>query len=733
LKITLGLILALVLFVVSVNYGVFGHLFTEEELLNFENEKASIVLSEEGNLIGKFFAENRTNIKYNQIPSHLINALIATEDARYFEHKGVDSRSLLRVLFKTIILRDRSSGGGSTITQQLAKNMFGRKRFGPLTMLVNKSKEGILAHRLEKVYNKEEILTIYLNTIPFGENVYGIGSASRRFFNKKVELLTIQEGAVLVGMLKANTFYNPRLHPENAKKRRNVVFNQMERYEYLSSNEADSLSKLPLGINYANLESEGPANYFLVQVRKEAEEILREINLKKGKNWNLEKDGLIITTTLNLELQNYTLKAFKSQLGLMQKRLRKQYETSAGRKSLNQITSSELKKLNLTNRSKEVSKQNIFDWDGFYTDSISVTDSLKKAITLLHSGYLALDPKTGAIKVWVGGIDYRTQPYDQILAKRQLASSFKPILYTAALEKGRRPCDYLKNELLTLTDFEDWTPENYDHSTGGKYSMRGALIKSMNIPTVNLFFATEFESIEYLWQKMGFAYKLKNTPSLSLGTAEASVYELAVAYASFANGGFKIDPKCIISIKTIDGEVIYENKFDDKKVRIIDKRSSLLMSAMLQKAITSGTGLSMKSTYGVSIPLAGKTGTSQNYSDAWFACFNPNLVMVTRAGASSPSIHFNSGANGSGSRLALPLVAKTLRSLQQNPSLRKKYSQAFPELPNNLTSELNCLDYKEDNEIDKLIKLFKKDKSTTLEKEQNKAKKKPFLKRIFGK
>jgi len=344
-----------------------------------------------------------------------------------------------------------------------------------------------------------------------------------------------------------------------------------------------------------------------------------------------------------------------------------------------------------------------------------------------------LDPNTGAIKVWVGGIDYRTQPYDQILTKRQLASSFKPILYTAALEKGRLPCDYLKNELLTLTDFENWTPENYDHSTGGKYSMTGALIKSMNIPTVNLFFETEFESIEYIWQKMGFTYKMVNTPSLSLGTAEASVYELAVAYASFANGGFKVDPKCIVSIKTIDGEVIYENKFDDKKVRIIDERSSLLMSAMLQKAITNGTGVSMKNTYGVSIPLAGKTGTSQNYSDAWFACFNPNLVMVTRAGASSPSIHFNNGTNGSGSRLALPLVAKTLRSLQQNPSLRKKYAQPFPELPNNLTSELNCLDYKEDNEIDKLIKLFKKDKSTTLEKEQNKAKKKSFLKRIFGK
>ncbi len=239
-------ILAFILFVTAVNFEVFGHLYSKKELKAFKNHVATQVYSSDNQLIGKFFAENRTNVTYEQIPPYVINALVATEDARYFEHEGVDSRSLVRVLFKTILLNDKSSGGGSTITQQLLKNMYGRKSFGPLTMLVNKTKEALLANRLEEVYNKEEILALYLNTIPFGENVYGIGSASRLYFNTNVEGLSIEEGAVLIGMLKANTYYNPRLHSDHALSRRNVVFAQMEKYEYLSEQETDSLQALPL-------------------------------------------------------------------------------------------------------------------------------------------------------------------------------------------------------------------------------------------------------------------------------------------------------------------------------------------------------------------------------------------------------------------------------------------------------------------------------------------------------
>jgi len=265
--IVIGLLIIVLpcLFILSVYCGAFGHLQNREELLNFKNATASKVLSAEGELIGRFFSENRTNVYYTQIPTFLIDALIATEDARFFEHKGVDSRSLARVLFKSILFNNPGSGGGSTITQQLAKNMFGRKRFGVLTIFVNKTKETLLAYRLERTYSKEEILTLYLNTVSFGENIFGIEAAAARFFNKKVEQLKIEESAVLIGMLKATTYYSPRLHPENAKTRRNVVLSQMEKYNYLKSSESDSLCKLPLIQDYGYAGSEGKADYFLVQ------------------------------------------------------------------------------------------------------------------------------------------------------------------------------------------------------------------------------------------------------------------------------------------------------------------------------------------------------------------------------------------------------------------------------------------------------------------------------------
>ena len=732
LKISLLTILVLGIFIGSVYFGVFGHLKSREELLSFKNATASLVLSEEGELIGRFFSENRTNISYSQIPSHLINALIATEDVRFLEHEGNDSRSLFRVLIKTILFGERSSGGGSTITQQLAKNMFGRKNVGPLSLFINKTKEVIIARRLEKVLSKEEILTLYLNTVSFGENVFGIETASGRYFNKSVEFLNIEESAVLIGMLKANTYYNPRLHPENSKSRRNVVLRQMEKYKYLKSTETDSLCKLPMILDYNRSESEGPAEYFMVQVKIEAEQILQNIYSLTGKKWNPDYDGLIITTTLNLPLQNYAIKSFRDHLSIMQKRLKEQYQSASGKRLIGQITDRELKRLNLSGRANEISMQEIFDWNGSYIDSLSVADSLQQALTMLHAGLLALDPLTGAIKAWVGGIDFKTQPYDQILARRQLASIFKPVLYAVALEEGMEPCQYLDNDSIILSGFEDWSPENFDHSFGGKYSLAGALAQSMNIPTFSLFLDIGFERLDSLWRKMGFSYTLKNTPSLAMGTAEASIKEVAVAYSSFANGGYKIKPQSIISIKAPDGEVIYKNESSGDTTRVLSERSSLLMNAMLQKAIREGTGASMNRSFGVTLPLAGKTGTSQNYADAWFAAFNPKLVIVARAGASSQTIHFNNGSNGSGTALALPLVALTLKRVQQNPALRDQLIAPFPDLPPELKNALDCPDFKEKSLFDRLKDLFKKDEiDYGKEGDRIEKKKRSFFKRIF--
>jgi penicillin-binding protein 1A len=720
-------------FIIAVYSGVFGHLQTREELLNYKNAAASVVLSEEGEIIGKIFSENRTNISYKQIPAHLINALVATEDARFFDHVGIDSRSLLRVLFKTVLFRNRNSGGGSTITQQLAKNMFGRKNFGILTIFINKTKETFLAHRLEKIFTKEEILTLYLNTVSFGENVYGIEAASVRYFNKKVELLNIEESAVLIGILKANNYYNPRLHPENAKSRRNIVLNQLKKYNYLNAQETDSLCKLPLIQNYSNIEYEGPADYFVYQVKNEVKQILHDIKDTSGKEWNIEEDGLIITTTLNLTLQNYANTSFHDHLSVMQKKLNEQYKSASGKNLIEELAGKELKNLNLSGRANDVSYQKIFDWNGSYSDSISVRDSLENNIRLLQAGLIVMDPVSGAVKAWVGGIDFKTQPYDQILARRQLASTFKPILYSTAFEDGMKPCDYLDNDSIVFSGIEDWSPENFDHSHGGKYSLEGALVKSMNIPTFNLYQKVGFDKLDSLWKNMGFSFTLDNTPSLAMGTAEANIKEVAIAYSSFANGGYRILPQTLVSIKTPDGEVIWQNEFNAEKSKILSERTAGLICAILQKAIREGTGVSMASKYGVTLPLAGKTGTSQSYADAWFTAFNPSLVIVSRVGASSPLIHFNNGSDGSGSALALPLVAMTLKKVEMNRELSNKLITPFPVLTPELMDELDCPDFKEKSFFDKLIDNFRGDRISSRKGVDKDGKKKPgFFKRLFG-
>ncbi len=671
--VVLGIIIFIPLFFISsVQIGIFGRLPGKKELISFRNATASVVLSHEGETIGRFFSENRITIPFDQMPAHLINALVATEDARFYEHSGIDSRSLVRVVFKSILFSDRSSGGGSTITQQLAKNMYGRKDYRVFSVILNKTREVILAKRIEKVFTKDEILNLYLNTVSFGENIYGIEAASQRYFSKKAADLKVEEAALLTGMLKANTMFNPRLYPQNAVRRRNVVLGQMEKYGYLAGRAADSLSALPIKLNYSKTDLSGPADYFMVRVRMEADRILKDISAYRGKEWDLERDGLVITTTLRLPLQQAAGEAFAAHMPRMQKRLDDQYSTSSGRRALKEIP-----------------------------------DSLKKMMTTLHAGLFAMDPATGAVMAWTGGIDFKTQPYDQVLARRQLASVFKPFIYAAALEDGVEPCTYLDNDSVTLSGFNDWSPENYNHSYGGKYSLAGALAQSMNIPTFSLFLMIGFDNIDRLWQQMGFSFPLVNMPSLAMGTAEASILEVARAYAAFANGGMLVTPYLIESVKAPDGRILWQYTPPRGSDRVLSERSATLMAAMLEKAIREGTGASVHSVYGVKIPLAGKTGTSQSYADAWFAAFNPAMVIVSRVGASTPSIHFNSGSYGSGSALALPLVAMTLKKAEKNKELMSVINTPFAPLPPELAMALDCPDFREKSFFDRLIDIFR--------------------------
>ena len=732
--------LILGLFLGSIYLGLFGHVYSENELKDFKNEEASLVLSDDGSLIGKYFADNRTNIRFEQIPNYLIQALVATEDARYFEHDGVDSRSLLRVLVKSLILQDKRSGGGSTLTQQLAKNMYGRKNYGFLSMPVNKTKEVILAQRLEDIYSKEDILTLYLNTVPFGENVLGIESAAHRYFNKRVEELDIQESAVLVGMLKANTYYNPRLYPDNALKRRNVVLEQMEKYDYIDQKTSADLQKAELKLDYANLQSEGPANYFLVSIKREASDIIEKVNQLTGEQYDLKKSGLIIETTLDRDLQLYALQAYKSHLGKMQARLNRQYQRGSSREQLDALVQNQLDEMDLNDEADQRRMREVFSWKGTRGDSISLRDSLKASQLLLHAGLLALDPNDGAVKCWVGGIDFRSQPYDQIFAQRQLASAFKPVLYVSALESGVRPCHYLDNDQIVLSDFDNWQPQNYDHSLGGMYSMAGALSKSMNIPTVNLFFQQDFDHLRSVWDNLGFSQELLNKPATALGTTSASLFELARAYASFANGGYQVDPYMIRSIKTASGEILYAKEQEKSPNRLLGANSVKLLNAMLHKAMKAGTGGSMKSVYGVQADLAGKTGTSQDYADAWFVAYNPNLVIANRVGANSPLVHFNKGSDGSGSALALPLTARTLQKVQRNSVMSRKYFKSFEPLDAEFSEALICQDYVETSQIEDFFDDLFSDETRTFEEASKKARKKAkkekrksWFKRLFKK
>ncbi len=719
------------LFIAFIYAGFFGPLPDREDWEHIENATASLVLSTDGELIGKYFLENRTNVAYEQLPSHLIDALVATEDHRFYRHRGLDTKSIIRVLIRSVLLRDPNAGGGSTITQQLAKNLFGRERHGVLTLPVNKTKEIIIARRLEKVFSKQEILTLYLNSVPFGENVFGVEAAAERFFSKPAAELNVQESAVLVGMLKANTSYNPRLYPERALARRNVVLGQMERNGYMPQPAADSLRGTPLELTYSTSFSYAQTGYFLDHVKRETTRILEEVYEMTGVKYHPKTDGLLIHTTLDLTLQKYALEAFRSHLQVMQARLDAQYRRAEGRRQFDRIAERELQRSGLAERANEVRWQQVFSWKGTQGDSLSVRDSLHHALGLLHGGVLGMDPVSGAITTYIGGIDHATHPWDQVRARRQLASAFKPILYAAALETGIDPCKYLDNDSLVIADFTGYSPANHDGSYGGRYSMTGALAASMNIPTFHLFLQTGFEPVNHLWEEMGFSYPLRNTPSLAMGTAEARITELAIAYAAFANGGHLVEPYTITSISASDGSIIYEHDQPRPAKRVISEETSLLINAMLREAVNNGTATSLRNHYGITLPAAAKTGTSQNYADAWFAAYNPGLVMISRVGASSPAIHFNSGANGSASALALPIVGMTMQQIQFDPLLNERFSKPFADLPSQLATALDCPRFEDKRWLDRLKDRFR-DPTITFEEEKQQDQEKPgLLRRLF--
>ena len=722
-----SVILLIGLLFLLIYFDVFGPLPTKTTLASISNEEASQVISSDKILIGKFFAENRTNIQWEEVPEHLKNALVATEDKRFYTHKGYDTQSYFRVLFKSIFTGNSSSGGGSTLTQQLIKNLYGRNNYGFLSIPINKIKELIVAARIEEIYSKEELLLLYLNSVPFGENVYGIETASRRYFNKSASQLKVEESAVLVGLLKANTYFNPRLNPKNSFQRRNLILNLMEKEQYLTAKVADSLKKLPLQLNYENIDLKASAGYFVHQVKKKTLDVLETIKTTTGKEYNLETDGLKIYTTLNMQVQELASEAIKKQLAKMQKLLDKELESHQFKKQWFAKQQSKAQQKDLQNRKVEV-----LDWDGMQTKNMSKLDSLWHYYKMLNAAVLITNPKNGAVISWVGGNHFRTLPFDMVLSHRQIASAFKPILYATALENGFSSCSYLENEEKIYPEFGNWQPKNFDHASTPKINVAlwYSLAHSMNLPTVDLYFKLGRENLMNSCNKLSFPLIDNDAPSIALGTLDLSLSEIVKAYGAFANDGKTNELQLIDKITDAKGNILYVADIPEPK-EVFSIETSQTITAILQQAINQGTGTRIRNQYGIKADLAGKTGTAQNYSDAWFIAYTPNLVLGTWVGASTPDVHFYSGS-GSGSSLALPIVAQVLKGIEKDNALKNRYLTPFV-MADTDSSFIQCEPYEETGVEGFFSRLFDKEPRNDVNtiKKEKKTKRKSFFERLF--
>lgn len=641
--------------ILAVRGGIFGHVPSTDELSNINNHEASLVYSADKELIGKYYAENRSVVKLDEIPPYVIDALISTEDVRFLEHDGVDLRSLLRVLVKSILLGQDNSGGGSTISQQLIKNLYGRKGYRFLSMPITKIREMVIASRLEEVYSKQEILALYLNTVSFGENVFGIENASMRYFSKNCKDLTIEESAVLVGMLKANTYYNPHINPKHSFERRNTVLALMKKNNTLGNYSFDSLTSLPLKLKYKSaLEYEQENGYFLAYVKSEAEKIVEKYNEENGTNYDLLTDGLKIETTLEKRMQNIMLDANKTHLMKLQRELNAQLKnTNFWKKNKNLIEEYEAKHgiLGIEKKATLVP----FGMEDSVM-SLSSLDSLKYYLSALQSAILASDPESGAVKVWIGGSNFQFFPYNRVLAKRQVGSTFKPIVYYTAMEKGLQPCKFFKNEKKVYEEYENWSPGNGTDEYEGYYSVRGALANSVNTVAAQVLFEAGIdESIETA-RKLGIKSDIPKVPSIVLGVADISLYEMVQAYSTFANGGYASYLYTIRKITAKDGTILYEKK-ERKRSKVLRSRINEQLVQMLSDVVNEGTARRLRQVYHLNQEIAGKTGTTQKNTDGWFIGFTPNIVMGVWVGVDNPTVHFQNTVTGQGANTALPIWA----------------------------------------------------------------------------
>lgn len=682
-----GSMLVLLTFLVKV--GFFGLLPTDQELSNIQNNIATEIIDQSHTVIGRFYVENRINAKDAEISKIITQTLIATEDARFFNHRGIDLRAWARVFIKTILLSNSSSGGGSTLSQQLAKNLYPRKSYLILSLPINKIREMLIALRLEKIYSKDDLLRLYLNTVPFSDNIYGIKTASARFFNKSPQNLNYEEAAVLIGMLKANTRYNPVRNPSLALERRNTVINQLYKNGYINEKESAALKDKPLTLNYQKEKlSKTFAGYLKTHLEKVCHSLLKEVKKTSGESYNLYTDGLKIYTTISNSMQRAAEKAVQNEMSQLQKNFVREWGPQNGPWSNQEIIKKEIissKKYRQLKKQGKSEKEiatifktpipmEVFDWSqGSKSLKMSPLDSIRYYLSLLNVGFLAINPKSGDILAWVGGIDHRFFQYDHVKARRQVGSTFKPILYAQALESGLLPCDYIDNQPINFPKYDNWQPKNADLTYGGLYSMEGALSQSVNVVAARVIDKIGPEKVSELAVNLGLN-QTPEYPSIALGAVDASLLEMVNAYTIFVNDGRQVEPNLIERIEDHSGKVIYTAP-EPTIQQIIDPENARIINKFLTSAVEEGTGKRLRWSYQIKGPLGGKTGTTQNQSDGWFIGLTPNLVAGVWVGASSPEIHFKTLATGQGANSALPVFGNFMATYLKDKTISGNFEK----------------------------------------------------------
>ena len=694
-----------------------------------QTSEASEIYSADGVMIGKFFSENRTPVKYEDVNPNFWKALIDTEDERFYKHKGVDPIGMFGAAKDAVLHHD--ARGASTLTQQLAKNIFRMRRgtqystgllgrIPGLKMLIVKSKEWIIATKLETVFSKKEILTMYANTVDFGSNAFGIKTACKTYFNTTPDKITTEQAAVLVGMLKATTYYNPLTNPKNSKSRRNVVLSNMVKHGDLSREAYDSLAQLEIKLDFSvETNYDGQALYF----REAVANYLDRWCLENGKD--LYSSGLKIYTTIDTRLQKYAEQAAIKQMKQVQRNFNSHWgkedpwrdekhnviphfiEDIAKRQPIykqllakypNQPDSI----MAALNRPHKVK---VFDYEkGEVEKEMSVMDSIRYMVRFMHCSFVVMEPQTGAVKAWVGDIDFNSWKYDKVTAMRQPGSTFKLFVYTEAMNQGLTPCDKRRDEYFSMDVFDKklnkevkWAPTNANgYFTNDSMALKSAFAKSINSIAVRLGQEMGIKNIAHTAHDMGINSPLDETPSLALGASDVNLLELVNAYCVVAADGKHHEPVLVTSIHDKEGNEIYAGPTETKQV--IPYKSAFLMQQMLMGGMREpgGTSQSLWGYVGkaTDTDFGGKTGTSNNHSDAWFVGVSPNLVCGAWVGGEYRSIHFRTGALGQGSRTALPICGYFLESMLADPAFKQYHGKFSKPRDNEVDYNMyNCASY----------------------------------------